>query len=196
MQDLTITIDESELAWAEVEAKNRNCSVSRFLGQLVEERMRQELGYVAALEEWTNLHESAQPISYLDLNAKQKENYNFHKAASVLAEFGFTSIRLSDDWKGADFIALHKDGELDLKVQLKGVYTLDRGYLEKNLWICFRHVISEIWYLYPHDDAVQWAIVNTNLKNTVSWIERGHWTNPTPSAVLMNWLQPYAMPSK
>ncbi len=47
-------------------------------------------------------------IRYDDLNARQQENYNFHKAACVLAEYGYNCIRLSDDWEGADFLVYHK----------------------------------------------------------------------------------------
>ena len=197
MQDITITIDESKLAWAKNKAAELDCPVERFLGHLVEEKMRQELGCVDALKAWTNLHVQAQPISYSDLKPKQKENYNFHKAASVLAEFGFTSIRLSDDWKGADFLALHKNGQLDLKIQLKTVYSLAKKYLEKELWICFFHAKTGVWFLYPHDDAVKWALINTKLAETESWQpDEGYWTNRSPSQVLMKWLQPYAIPSK
>ena len=49
-------------------------------------------------------------IRYADLNARQKENYNFQKVSAVLADFGFTTLRLTDDWQGADFIAQHIDG--------------------------------------------------------------------------------------
>lgn len=55
-------------------------------------------------------------IDYKNLNSRQQENYNFAKLAAVLADYGFTALRLSDDWKGADLIAVHKDGETDLKV--------------------------------------------------------------------------------
>tara|TARA_B100000963_G_C22571528_1_gene646324 strand:+ start:1071 stop:1217 length:147 start_codon:yes stop_codon:yes gene_type:complete len=40
-------------------------------------------------------------VNYKDLNNKQKENYNFHKASSKLADYGFNSMRLNDDWEGA-----------------------------------------------------------------------------------------------
>ena len=49
-------------------------------------------------------------INYSDLNARQKENYNYHKLASVLADYGFDCMRLNNDWQGADFIAVHNDG--------------------------------------------------------------------------------------
>ena len=58
-------------------------------------------------------------ISYSDLKSKQQENYNYHKVSSQLADFGFSTIRLTDDWQGADFIAQHIDGSTFLKVQIK-----------------------------------------------------------------------------
>ena len=42
-------------------------------------------------------------IDYAELNAKQKEIYNFQKVAALLADFGFNCIKLADDWQGADF---------------------------------------------------------------------------------------------
>lgn len=48
-------------------------------------------------------------IIYTELNSKQKENYNFHKVASALADYGYNSMRLNDDWQGADFIAVKGD---------------------------------------------------------------------------------------
>lgn len=59
-------------------------------------------------------------IQYVDLNARQKENYNFQKIAASLAEYGYSCMWLNDDWQGADFIANHIDGVEFLKVQLKG----------------------------------------------------------------------------
>ena len=41
-------------------------------------------------------------IDYNQLNSKQKENYNFHKVASALADYGYDSMRLNNDWQGAD----------------------------------------------------------------------------------------------
>jgi len=55
-------------------------------------------------------------VAYSRLNPRQQENYNFHKVAAKLADFGFNCIRLSDDFEGADFIALHVDGKTILRV--------------------------------------------------------------------------------
>ena len=37
-------------------------------------------------------------IVYAELNARQKENYNFAHVSGVLADYGFTTMRLTDDW--------------------------------------------------------------------------------------------------
>ena len=110
-------------------------------------------------------------IKYNELNARQKESYNFHKKAAKLAEYGFTSIRLSDDWMGADFIAIHADGEIDLKIQLKSRLTFSKKYLGKNLYICFPN--NGHWYLYPHDEALEKVIASGQLIGTESWDIRG-----------------------
>ena len=57
-------------------------------------------------------------ILYKNLNAKQKETFNFQKVSAVLADYGYACIRLNDDWNGADFIAQHIDGLNYLKIQL------------------------------------------------------------------------------
>ncbi len=44
---------------------------------------------------------------------------------------------LNDDWEGADFIAVHLDGEQMLRIQLKGRITIDKKYLNKGVYIAF-----------------------------------------------------------
>jgi hypothetical protein len=90
-------------------------------------------------------------IEYAALNDRQKENYNFQKCAAILAGYGFNCIRLSDDYKGADFIALHIDGTTELRVQLKGRLNLEDKYAGKNLFIAFPD--NGRWFLVPHDEA-------------------------------------------
>ncbi len=116
-----------------------------------------------------------QKVNYNQLNPRQKENYNFAKISSLLADYGFSSIRLCDNWQGADFIAIHIDGQTMLKVQLKGRFTLDKKYLEKNIWIAFPE--DNNWYLYPHDDAVNHMTANSQFSGTTSWQNNGtyHW---------------------
>ena len=80
--------------------------------------------------------ENLKKIKYTELNSKQKENYNFHKVASALADYGFNSLRLNDDWQGADFIAINGDDMM--KIQLKGRFTVDKKYINKEIYIAFK----------------------------------------------------------
>jgi|TARA_B110000240_G_C13309125_1_gene371946 hypothetical protein len=52
-----------------------------------------------------------------------------------LADYGYNSLRLNDDWQGADFIAVNGDNML--KVQLKGRFTVDKKYIGKSILIAF-----------------------------------------------------------
>lgn len=105
-------------------------------------------------------------VEYTQLNSRQKENYNFHKLAAKLADYGFTSIRLSDDWQGADFIAVHIDGLTTLNVQLKSRLSFSKIYIGKNLYIGFPS--QGHWYLYPHDELLEHFLRTSNIENTSS----------------------------
>ena len=107
-------------------------------------------------------------VSYGKLTAKQQENYNFHFAAAVLAQYGYNSIRLTDDWNGADFIAVNNDGHY-LKVQLKGRLYISKRYAGKDLWIAFVDHANNAIYLYPHDAMMDTLLQNTNVAQTESW---------------------------
>lgn len=101
-----------------------------------------------------------------DLNPKAKEMYNFMKVAALLADYGYTSMWLNDDWNGADFIAVHIDGVSDIKVQLKGGVSFANKYRNKNLYICFIDSVAGATYLYPHDEI---------LNQVESWISDKKW---------------------
>ena len=114
-------------------------------------------------------------INYNDLNAKQKENYNYHKVAAALADYGYDSMRLNNDWQGADFIAVKVDEML--KVQLKGRFTIDKKYIDKNIHIVF--IEDGIIKLYLHDEAL--AIATSNITDSKSWTENESYSmNQTP----------------
>jgi hypothetical protein len=104
-------------------------------------------------------------INYNELNARQKENYNFHKVASVLADYGYDSMRLNNDWEGADFIAVNKDDMI--KVQLKGRFTVAKKYLNKDLFIAF--IEDDQVKLYNHDEVI--SSLPENIINSKSWID-------------------------
>ena len=109
-------------------------------------------------------------IIYAELNSKQKENYNFHKVASALADYGYNSMRLNDDWQGADFIAVK--GENMLKIQLKGRFTIDKKYIGKDLFISFLEEGKV--KIYNHDDALK--LIPQNVKISKSWSEVGSYS--------------------
>ena len=106
-------------------------------------------------------------IQYKNLNARQKENYNYHKIASALAEYGYDCMRLNNDWEGADFIAV-KDDEM-LKIQLKGRFTIDKKYWNKEIYVAFRENNEN--KIYKHDDAVN--MIPENTAKSKSWAEKG-----------------------
>ena len=132
-------------------------------------------------------------ISYKDLNARQQETYNFHKVAAVLADYGFTCIRLSDDWQGADFIAQHIDGETFLKVQLKGRLTFDAKYTGKGLWVCFIH--GDQVFLYPHDEALERFSQAERITHTVAWQQNGQYHFPHLGNKVLELIQDYRIQS-
>ena len=125
------------------------------------------------------------------LNGKQKEIYNFQKSASLLADYGFNCIKLSDDWQGADFLAHSFDGKTTLRVQLKSRLTIDRKYLGQDLWMNFPS--AGAWYLVPHDKLVEVIGETTNWLNTSSWQEHGSYSSANPSPRLLQQLRPFAV---
>ena len=135
-----------------------------------------------------------QPIRYAELNAKQKEIYNFQKIAADLADYGFNCIKLQDDWQGADFLAYHKDGSQTLRVQLKGRVTIDKKYLGRDLHIAFpfRDGSRRVWYLVPHDELVEHIGEHTNWLNTPSW-KRGAYSSVSLNPQLRVALESYRL---
>ena len=86
-------------------------------------------------------------VNYKSLNPKQQESFNFQKVSGILADFGYFTMKLSDDWESADFIAMHYRDKSFLKVQLKGRITFDEKYRNKDLFICFEDKTTSTWYL-------------------------------------------------
>ena len=133
-------------------------------------------------------------IEYDGLNARQQEAFNFQKVSAVLADYGFTTIRLSSDWRGADFIAQHLDGVTFLKVQLKGRLWFGKKYCGRELHVCFPD--GGEWYLYPHDELLQKVLAEDLMGGTVSWDENGVYHFPKISVKLRGLLDPYRLEGK
>jgi hypothetical protein len=126
-------------------------------------------------------------IKYSELNARQKENYNYQKLSAVLADYGFVTMRLSDEWQGADLIAQHLDGDTFLKIQMKGRLTFCKKYLKKSLHIAFPY--RDVWYLYPHDELLGQFIS----RRTFSWPAKGEYSFASLTNPLRQLLNPYQL---
>jgi hypothetical protein len=109
-------------------------------------------------------------VTYENLNAKQKENFNYHKVAAALADYGYDSMRLNNDWQGADFIAVKNDEML--KVQLKGRFTVDKKYIDKEIYIAF--IENNVVKIYDHDEVVN--MLPDNIKQSDSWNKYGSYS--------------------
>jgi hypothetical protein len=60
MKNVTITLREEVARWARIKAAERNTSVSRLLGEILQERMQEEEGYRLAMEQY--LAQGPQPL--------------------------------------------------------------------------------------------------------------------------------------
>ena len=130
-------------------------------------------------------------IHYRDLNSRQKENYNFQKVSAVLADYGFVTLRLGDDWQGADFIAQHIDGRTFIKVQLKSRPAFAKKYQGNDLFIAFFDGIS--WFLYPHDEVLEKLPALSTIGGTVSWSDRGGYSWKSAPRALRDLLEPFRL---
>jgi hypothetical protein len=117
-------------------------------------------------------------INYVELNARQKENYNFQKVPAILADYGFSTVRLTDDWQGADFVAQNMLNNEFLKIQLKTRIIIAKKYERKDLWICFKIKHGKAydeWYLVKHDALMDLVLTKykpdseKGVKNSKSW---------------------------
>jgi hypothetical protein len=127
-------------------------------------------------------------IHYKSLNARQKENYNYQKLSAVLADYGFVTMKLSADWKGADLIAQHIDGDT-LLIQLKGRFSFCDKYIGKGLYIAFPY--GMVWYLYPHDELLEKVHTSNGIKSTLSWTKSGVYSFASLTKPLSQLLTPY-----
>ena len=138
-------------------------------------------------------------IKYNDLSAKKKEIFNFQKLASILADYGFNCIKLSDDWEGADFLAYQES--VTLKVQLKSSISIYKKYLNKDLYIAFRlddRDIESNWCLIKHDELV--SIMKNNSKwldeDKKSWTENGYYRAGKVNRKILPYIEKYIINTK
>ena len=132
-------------------------------------------------------------VRYAELKARQKENFNFQKVSGILADYGFSTVRLTDDWEGADFVAQHADGLTMLRVQLKPRLYFSKKYLGKQLWICFRD--GDGAYLFPHDVVLELILKTSRaMTGTKSWKDKGAYSFKTLSKATQAMLAAYRLP--
>lgn len=55
LKNVTITLDDAVARWARLEAARENTSVSRFVGELLAERMQGSQAYDAAMERYLSV---------------------------------------------------------------------------------------------------------------------------------------------
>ncbi len=59
MKNVTINLDEEVARWARIRAAERNSSVSRLVGEMLKEKMREEEDYSLAMEQYLALKPKA-----------------------------------------------------------------------------------------------------------------------------------------
>ena len=125
-------------------------------------------------------------------DGKKIENYNYHKISSKLAEYGYCTIRISDDWEGADYIAQHNSGSYFL-IQQKSRINFNKKYVRKNrrdkIWIAFPEYYGKNYsnpqvFVYNHDKFFDYVTkyLNPGLIATASWIKKGNYGIRRPTS--------------
>lgn len=132
-----------------------------------------------------------QKIIYEHLNPKQKELFNFQKLSGLLADYGLETIRINNDWNGADFLMIDCNNEnVTYKVQLKSRFTLNLKYTsDKNLYIAFPY--KNNWYLFHHKSILENYSKVSNLENDKVWKETGKYSQANLSKKLEELLHEY-----
>jgi hypothetical protein len=74
MRNITITLDEKIAAWARHRAAERDVSLSRFIGELLETTMRESREYRAAMQSFL----SRQPTVLKDQDAQYPRREDLH----------------------------------------------------------------------------------------------------------------------
>ncbi len=128
-------------------------------------------------------------IDYHKLNSRAQENYNADKLGALMADYGYHCMRLSDDYNGADMIAL-REGEEALHIQLKGRVMIKPEYMNKGLYIAFP--INGEFYVLLHDTLVD-ICGERGYLNTRAWLEQGKWHVGTPPKDMILRLQEFKL---
>ncbi len=72
MKNVTVTLEEEVARWARIRAAERDTSLSRYLGELLRDRMREEARYEVAMSEY--LSRPARPIKLAGSRYPRRED--------------------------------------------------------------------------------------------------------------------------
>ena len=130
--------------------------------------------------------------------AEAKPANRERQLCAVLADCGYFTIRLTDDYKGADLIA-QREGEEPMMIQLKPAPVIDRKY-KGDLRMAFpvskaHKSVGSVgdWCLIQHDDLVS-VFAEMGYTESPSWTEGGGYSTPLPpSKTLREKLEPYCL---
>ena len=75
MKNVTITLDEKVAQWARIKAAEKNTSVSRLLGNLLKEKMREESNYALAKGQYLGM----QPVALKQLGDRYPRREELHE---------------------------------------------------------------------------------------------------------------------
>jgi hypothetical protein len=78
-----------------------------------------------------------------------------------------------------------------LKIQLKGRMTIDKKYLNKDIYMAFP--LNGDFYLVPHDELVNLAGESTSWLESSSWIDKGGYSSQSPSSASLELLKQYKL---
>jgi hypothetical protein len=79
MKNITVTLDERTAAWARVYAAERGKSVSRLLGEILQERMREIRDYNDAMRRYL----ATKPIKFQWLDGKRPTRDELHDRSNL-----------------------------------------------------------------------------------------------------------------
>ncbi len=120
-----------------------------------------------------------------------REVINRNTVVSLALDQGFNAFLPVYDG-GVDFILYRESDGLVRKVQLKGRWTIDRKYLDRDIWVAFP--IAGDWYVMPHDVMVALAEAD-GVTKTASWMDGGAYSKPRPSKATIAACAPYRFTS-
>lgn len=113
--------------------------------------------------------------------------------SNIFLEQGWMVYRPEADVGGVDFLVMNLKTEEVRKIQLKGRWTVDKKYQNKNIWICFS--MGKEWYVCSHERMVDIGIeCGLLLWEQKNGNERTTYSVEPMSKKMFNLMLPYRFP--